>query len=333
MVEHRIILFPIFATISIIAAALLISFNWIFGLIFLIIFAVNSVSSIMLYLKFLFWPYQDMVDTSLVDIEEVEVPSSTKGENLKAVVIRAKHRNQKEKQIGILFHHGYTGHKEKNYHYIIPLALNGCTVLAIDARGHGESISKTFNMGDFVGVMEDVKYEIDFLENLDGVDKNKLMMIGHSMGAIATLSQGYIDKRLKKIVGMAGPNDLLEMYNRYKGKKLNLTSIILKFIMRDVRKHVSEPLEVANKKISPKYIYKEGHPIPNKDRVYLVHCKEDNVVDYQESLKHKEQLALPDENLLLLENPERKYMNAHEFVGQSTIISNFLIRIANSLKD
>jgi hypothetical protein len=333
MVEYRIILFPIFAAISIIAAALLIALNWIFGLAFLVLFVANSISSILVYLKFLFWPYKDMVDTSLVDIKEVEVPSSTEGEILKAVVVRAKNSNNKEKQPGILFHHGYTGQKEKNYHYIIPLALNGCTILAIDARGHGESVSKAFKMGDFAGVMEDVKYEIDYLENLDGVDKNKLMMVGHSMGAIATLSQGYLDKRLKKIVGMAGPNDLLAMFNRHSGKKLNLTSIILKFIARDVRKHVSEPLEIANEKISPKYIFKQGHPIPDKDRVYLVHCKEDNVVDFQESLSHKEQLNLPDENLLFLEKPERKYMNAHEFVGQSTIISSFLIKIANSLKD
>ena len=64
--------------------------------------------------KFLYWPYKDWIDTSVVDIQNVEVPSKIKGKNLKAVLVRDKKRDPKEKQIGVLFHHGNTGQKEEN---------------------------------------------------------------------------------------------------------------------------------------------------------------------------------------------------------------------------
>ena len=90
--------------------------------------------------------------------------------------------------------------------------MNGCVVLCPDARGHGESNNKTLNRNDFQGIMEDVELEIDYLEHLPEVDANKLLMMGHSMGGIMTLSAGYRDKRIKKLVAISAPHEMLGMF-------------------------------------------------------------------------------------------------------------------------
>lgn len=333
MIEFRIILLSFILTVSIYANYLLFLINFIFGFLFLAVLIINTLSLLIIYSKYLCWPYHKWISTSLVNIQKVEIPSKIQGKYLKGLVIRDKRSDPKEKQIGILFHHGYSGQKEKNFHFIIPLALNGCTVLCYDARGHGESKNKAFNSNDFVGIMSDVKNAIDFLENMDGVDKDRLIMMGHSMGAIAALSQGYQDKRLKKIVGLASSYDLLELFDKYKRKIFSCTAIFLKILKRKITKNLKFPLKEINKEMSPRYFFDKKHPVPNKDRVYLVHCKKDIQIDFEEALKIKEALNLPKENVLFLEKPERKYLNSHSFMGQATIISDFLIKVANGLKE
>jgi len=321
--------------VNITATILLFHFvNWIFGLIFLGILIIHSVDTIIVYCDSIWWPYHRWIDKNIVDIEEVKIPSSTAGQFLKGVILRNKNHDSNKKQIGVLFHHGYTGFKEKVFRFAIPLAMNDCVVLCPDARGHGESKNKIFSMDDFKGVMYDVEKEIDFLENLPDVDKDRLIMMGHSMGGIATLCN-YPEPRLKKIVAISAPYDMLDMLSRNK-------TIITKFINKRITKYIKkdkefiesgEGIEEWSKKISAKYVVEYEHPIPDKDRVYLVHCKHDDLVLFEESAKLKEHLKLPDENVLFLEEPPKKYMMAaHNLTGQSTIISTFLINIAKSLK-
>lgn len=333
MIEFRIILLSFILTVSIYATYLLFLINIIFGFLFLAVLIINTLSLLFVYSQYLFWPYHKWISTSLVNIQKVEIPSKIPGKYLKGLVIRDKKSDPKEKQIGILFHHGYASKKERYFHFIIPLALNGFTVLCYDARGHGESKKKAFNSNNFVGIMSDVENAINFLENLDEVDGNRLIMMGHSMGAIAALSKGYQDKRLKKIVGLAASYDLLELFNKYKRKIYTVTGIFIKIIKRKITKNITVPLEEINREMSPRYFFDRKTPIPDKDRVYLVHCKKDIQIDFEEALKIKAALKLPNENVLFLEKPERKYLNSHSFMGQATIISDFLIKVANGLKE
>jgi len=193
MKDFRFYSFFIILVVFSIATPIVASFNLIFGLIFLICFMLTAFITVQLYVNFLFWPFPSWIDLSQVSIREVKIPSKLEGQNLHGVVLRSILSDPNEQQIGILFHHGYRGKIERVYKYAIPLAVYGCTVLCIDARGHGKSTSKDFSMNDFVGILSDVENEITFLENLDGVDKNKLCMMGQSMGAQMSLTGGYSD--------------------------------------------------------------------------------------------------------------------------------------------
>ncbi|MHA1438417.1 MAG: alpha/beta hydrolase family protein [Promethearchaeota archaeon] len=326
MKDYRLYLFPISWIFFAIVAFYLFLYHWIISLIFTVILIVNIKATIKTYFHFLWWQYETWIDTSVVDIQKVKVPSTIEGKYLNGVIIRGKNWDFNKKHVGILFHHGFSGMKERNYVWTIPLALNGFTVLAVDARGHGESIDKSFKRIDIIGILSDVKNEIDFLEKLEDVDPDKLIMMGHSMGCIATLTSGYQDKRLKKIVGISGFYDILESFKKYH-------HILYKLINKIGPKKVGMSMEEWNRKTSAKFYFEKGHHIPDKDRVYLVHSKQDDLVAFENSSKIKEVLNLPDENVLFLEMPKRKYlMSAHRLIGQSTIVSNFLVKVAKTLE-
>ncbi len=316
----------IISIVFITAAFLLYTVNWIFSLVFSLCFVLIIIIAIQLYLYFLFWPWPSWIDTSQVSITEVKVPSKLEGQNLNAVVLRNKLSDSSEKQPGILFHHGYQANIERMYKYAIPLAVYGYTVLLIDARGHGKSNNKGFSINDFSGILSDVDNEISFLENLDGVDKEKLAMMGCSMGAQMSLTGGYQDQRIKKVVGLSGTFDILEMFKRHK-------TIVTKNIYKNVTKRDLDDLESWNKKVSAKYFFEKKGPIPDEDRVYLVHGKEDNLVIFEEALLAKKALNLPDENVLFLDKPEKKYtLSAHGLTGQETIVTAFLIKVMNGIE-
>ncbi|MGV9172463.1 MAG: alpha/beta hydrolase family protein [Promethearchaeia archaeon] len=309
-------------------AYFLFSIDFILALVFLAFLAINITYTVLTYARSIWWPYHEWIDTSLVDIKKVKIPSSTEGAYLQALIIRDKSRDPDEKQPGILISHGYTGHKEKTLKYAIPLALNGFTILCMDLRGHGESKHKEFDMNDVVGIMADVKKEIDFLEKIENVDSDRLMMIGHSLGALATLSEGYRDHRLKIIIAISGVHNLLEHYEKHQ-------NFILKVIKYQFTKDLEGPLEKWNEKISPEFFLKKGSPnnIPDKERVFLVHSKKDNLLNVEGTYNVKRALNLPEKNVLLVDAPDKKYINsAHELVGQTPIIINFLITVTGKLK-
>ncbi len=326
MKDYREYLFPI-SWIAFLALTIYLFFviNWIIVIAFLVLLIVNFIIVMIIYMNFLWWPQSTWVDRSLVSIQDVEVPCQLEGKTLKGLVIRDKRADPNEKQIGILFHHGYSGHKEYYFQLYVPLALNGCNILCIDARGHGKSKNESFNMSDLPGIMSDIKKEIDFLEKLPGVDPKKLVMMGHSMGGTATLTQGYKDERIKKVVGISTPYDHEELfrYNR---------TFTVNFIRRRVIKRAGAKMLEWNESVSAKYFIDKGHSIPNKDRVYLIHMKHDDLIPFNHALELKEALKLPDENVLFLDKPDFKYwMAAHNMIGQATVITDFLIKIIKKM--
>ncbi|TFF95024.1 MAG: hypothetical protein EU544_03675 [Promethearchaeota archaeon] len=91
-------------------------------------------------------------------------------------------------------------------------------------------------------------------------------------------------------------------------------------------------LEDFSKQISAKYVLEHKPSIPDKDRVFIVHCKEDDLVLFDEANAIKEQLNLPDDNVLFLDMPKWKYwMAAHNLTGQATLISTFCNQVVKSL--
>ncbi|MEM5777602.1 MAG: alpha/beta fold hydrolase [Candidatus Aenigmatarchaeota archaeon] len=87
------------------------------------------------------------------------------------------------------------------------LKQNGYTVLAIDLRGHGESVFKNnkkitwqeFNENDFRNMVLDVKAAKLFLIE-KGIDEKKIGLIGASIGANTALNYAVTDEEIRFVV-------------------------------------------------------------------------------------------------------------------------------------
>jgi dienelactone hydrolase len=85
------------------------------------------------------------------------------------------------------------------------LAENGYAVLAIDVRGHGENSNPfTGGVGEAGALRDDVKQAVDYLRRSPFVDGSRIVVMGHSMGAGATLDYATHDTHLKGAVMISG---------------------------------------------------------------------------------------------------------------------------------
>ena len=113
----------------------------------------------------------------------------------------------KKYDIAVLFLHGFPGNCQGSTAPRIGVFLSklGCLTMVFDF-----SCTRTSD-GDFSDKLmskevEDIKYAIDFLEK--NYSFKKLILIGHSTGAIDASLYAHTDKRINKLVLMGAESDL-----------------------------------------------------------------------------------------------------------------------------
>lgn len=82
------------------------------------------------------------------------------------------------------------------------LAKKGIAVLRADKRGVGRSEGE-FVFGDIESFAEDAFAGIEFLRGIDGIDTNKIGLIGHSLGGMIAASMAGRTSDIRFVVSMA----------------------------------------------------------------------------------------------------------------------------------
>jgi pimeloyl-ACP methyl ester carboxylesterase len=108
--------------------------------------------------------------------------TSASGATLSALLYVPEGVNADNPAPGVLAVHGYINSRETQSAYAIELARRGYVVLAMDQRGHGYSDPPAFAEG-FGGPAG-----LSYLRSLDIVDKQQVILAGHSMGGWTVLS-------------------------------------------------------------------------------------------------------------------------------------------------
>ena len=110
-----------------------------------------------------------------------------------------------ERPPAVVLIHGFMADRKLMSVLARRLAENGYAVLAIDVNGHGEN-SNPFGggVGDAGSLREDVKQAVDYLRSSPFVDGSRIVVMGHSMGAGATLDYATHDPNLKGAVMISG---------------------------------------------------------------------------------------------------------------------------------
>jgi dienelactone hydrolase len=96
--------------------------------------------------------------------------------------------------------HGFSSDRVNSSALARRLAQNGYGVLAIDVRGHGEN-RNPFSEN---GLRDDLHTAVEYLQHSSLVDGSRIVVMGHSMGAGATLDYAAHDPSLKGSVMISG---------------------------------------------------------------------------------------------------------------------------------
>lgn len=99
----------------------------------------------------------------------------------------------------VLALHGFGGNKESDEEWTEILVPLGIAVLRIDFSCSGESDGK-YEDKTITGFIDDVRAALNFIFNMDGINKNMVGVVGHSMGAVTTILIAARDKRVKTAV-------------------------------------------------------------------------------------------------------------------------------------
>lgn len=95
--------------------------------------------------------------------------------------------------------HGFGGSKESNQEFADILNPLGIATLRIDFQGSGESDGK-FEDKTITGFLDDAQAALDYIYSLPKVDKDRIGIVGHSIGAVTAILIASKDPRVKTIV-------------------------------------------------------------------------------------------------------------------------------------
>ncbi|MEM2153775.1 MAG: alpha/beta hydrolase [Nitrososphaeria archaeon] len=162
-------------------------------------------------------------------MEEIFVSFSCEGEKVAGML----HVPNKIPAPTIIFCHGFTGNRIEAHRLFVyaarELCNKGFTVLRFDFRGCGES-EGSYNSITISDEVKDLGSAVDFLYNRNEVLKEKIGVVGLSLGGVVSILRTAEDERIKAVCTWSSPGDLKDMESRIKNMfgEINLNRLLLK---------------------------------------------------------------------------------------------------------
>ena len=246
-----------------------------------------------IYLHVLSSYHSKDIPCKLIHLEYFKIPVETdeKVVELEAKIIKSVYTPENLAPCVIMCH-GWRSEMNGSRYLQEPLALNGYAFVTYSSRGHGKSGGKR----EFPAIHEDIINVIDFLEKNSahfGIDINRIAVIGHSMGANTALMKPYLDSRVKIVIGISGAHDIRESYIE---KGITTRIFWIKTFLRGSGLKFNASPEF-NRIVSPKYYLEQ----PANTQVFLIHAKNDTLVEFDNFEKNVALLHLPADHTLVFE--------------------------------
>lgn len=166
----------------------------------------------------------------------------------------------------VVLTHGWGSHSGDLLPVVPTLLDAGLSVLLLDARGHGRSDPVEFmSMPRFA---DDIEVALDELRADPRIDPDRLGLVGHSVGAGASLLAAARDPRIRAVVSLASLAHPAELMARTPGARL-LPARLLAAARRTVEATIGADLD----EIAPLTSITRGH-----SPVLLVHGLDDTTV-------------------------------------------------------
>jgi len=269
-------------------------------------------------------------DCNLVDFEPIQIPIGG-GNFLVGDLVKSKLTPKRNAPV-LIVHHGLGSHRQRNYQYGIALSFLGFAVIFYDARGHGETAEK-YGFGekwDAYYIIRDLSKALDFIEKraekIGDLNPKTIIAMGFSLGGAVVLNEGYLDRRVKFVMGCCAFGDYKKTAER---RARSFTEIIIKagYELQGIN---LRPTDLQNRLVSPKYNSfnrKYGyfkHPVfwnvDNNYRVCLAHSKDDEFVQFENFEENQKILNLNPENYIVFEKGNHKFSR-----GETALIGKQLM--------
>ena len=271
---------------------------------FLICLILSTTTFLIIFTPFeIYWSIRDLWfdrwenladDRFSVKREKIKVDDGFLSANL----VRLKSQNKNlSKEALIIIAHGFSDTKESLQYYYYPMALQGYSILAYDARGIGDS-KKMGRRSQFLKRIEDFKQIIQWVKNHEQFTDYEIFCVGFSIGALTVLCGGFSTREISKIIAISSMAD-------YK-KSIEEAGFLVKFSYFIKGVNLS-PEESRNKKLSPSLIFEDLKSSLEElefkklaSRVMLVHTRNARIIKFENFAKNKEVLNLGEENQLVM---------------------------------
>lgn len=251
----------------------------------------------------IYWSFQDLwfdrwIDLYLPDVKIIRVQIPVEAGTLSAdLVIPEGDRIKKTRNSIVVICHGFSDTKKKLQYYYFPIAYQGYSILAYDARGSGES-KGTGKKSQFLERINDFNSIVKWIKNDYRLKTKNIYAIGMSVGAITALCAGFPNKVIEKIVAISSMS-----YYKQNMPKRNAI-IMLKYFLKGVPLF---PTEDANKKLSPYLVIEQVKNQLSKEdwnefskKVLLIHTKNDKVIKINNFYQNRSLLESSKEIQLVL---------------------------------
>jgi dipeptidyl aminopeptidase/acylaminoacyl peptidase len=257
------------------------------------------------YVRILEGDWENNLDSTFVNMELVDIPVAD-GFSIVARVLKKRDLDDKPCSL-VIVHHGLSGFGRKLLWLAVPLAMRGYIVLLPDARAHGDSKKRNrkARMDDWyitetTGIIPDFHRIVDYGCSRPDVDTSRIAAIGHSLGGATVLTAGLLDARVKLVIPMSPFYSFVDLMEAKRGRKpLSEEWFTKNFLNLVIKPGKLKKLDVH---ISPKYYFEKISHDDAREKVRLIHAKDDKLVLFEASAeKIIADLQLPDNNLFLTE--------------------------------
>ena len=270
----------------------------------------STTTFLIIYTPFeIYWSFRDIYFDRWAPIKcnnlktskiKIEVELGKKGEKmcLEGLLISLEDNQlSPPKDTIVILCHGFSDKKETLEYYYLPLAYQGYTILAYDARGTGDS-KKVGKRSQFIKRIDDFKKVVSWIENDTELKSYKIYAIGFSIGAITVLCGGFSSDNIKKIIAISAMS-----YYKQNLPKYNLI-VMLSYLMKGVKLF---PNVKENEKISPYIVIEQFKSLISNEewenysrRVFLIHARDDRIIKFKNFKENVSLLGITEKNTLIL---------------------------------
>jgi fermentation-respiration switch protein FrsA (DUF1100 family) len=140
------------------------------------------------------------------------------GLNLAGHLYRPRSLARDARTPGIIMCGPFSSVKEQTLpHYAERLADAGYTVLTFDSRTFGESEGEPRAHYDPIQIVDDYCNAVSFLRDADGIDPERIALVGVCMGGGYAVSAGARDKRIRAVASVAGGFNIGGTFQKFLG--------------------------------------------------------------------------------------------------------------------